>query len=102
MQKPALDNKLSFPIKLEPVTKQNWNKFVELFGNKGACGNCWCMYFRLNQKTFEAGKIDNGNKNAMKALVWANQPVGLLALHEDQPIAWCAFAPREDFSKLER
>ena len=102
MQKPAIDNKLSSPIKLEPVTKQNWNKFVELFGNKGACGNCWCMYFRLNQKTFEAGKIDNGNKNAMKALVWANQPVGLLALHEDQPIAWCAFAPREDFSKLER
>ena len=102
MQKPALDNRLPSSIKIEPVIKQNWNKFVELFGNKGACGNCWCMYFRLNQKAFVAGKIDSGNKKAMKALVWANQPVGLLAFHEEKPIAWCAFAPREDFSKLER
>ncbi len=89
-------------LKFEPVSKHNWNKFVELFGAKGACGNCWCMYYRLNKTDFSAGKTGDGNKNAMKKLVWSNQPVGLLGFYEDKPIAWCAFAPREDFPKLEK
>jgi predicted GNAT family acetyltransferase len=38
----------------------------------------------------------------MKELVWQNYPVGLLAIYDDTPVAWCAFAPREDFSKLSR
>jgi len=32
-------NQLAF----EPLTRSNWDKFVGLFGEKGACGNCWCM-----------------------------------------------------------
>ena len=88
-------------LTFEPVTKSNWSKLVQLFGEKGACGNCWCMYFRLKKAAFEEGKYEDGNKNAMKELVWSGQPAGLLALYEEQPIAWCAFAPREDFLKLE-
>jgi uncharacterized protein YdhG (YjbR/CyaY superfamily) len=41
-------------LSIEPLTKRNWNKFVKLFGENGACA-----------------------------------------------IAWCAFAPREDFIRLE-
>lgn len=84
----------------EPLTQKNWGKFVELFGNKGSCGNCWCMSFRLKKMDFEEGKINDGNKNAMKELVYTNKPTGLLAFYEDLPIAWCALAPREDFMKL--
>lgn len=90
-------NQLSF----KPLGKKNWNKFVQLFGNKGACGNCWCMYYRLTKSAFEEGKADDGNKTAMKNIVWANKPAGLLGIYEEQAIAWCAFAPREDFIKLE-
>lgn len=89
-------------LRFEPLTGQNWHKFVQLFGNKGACGNCWCMYFRLPKAEFDEGKINEGNKNAMHVLVKAGRPTGILAFHEDLPIAWCAFAPREDFLKLSR
>ncbi len=85
----------------EPVTKKNWGKFEELFGEKGACGNCWCMYYRLKKTDFVKGKVKNGNRNAMRKIVWSGKPVGLLAIHEGKPIAWLAFAPREDFLKLE-
>jgi GNAT superfamily N-acetyltransferase len=88
-------------LTFEPLTKRNWGKFVGLFGNKGACGNCWCMYYRLKKSDFQEGKVDEGNKSAMKEIVWKNQPAGLLGLFEGQAIAWCAFAPREDFIKLE-
>ncbi|MES2650058.1 MAG: GNAT family N-acetyltransferase [Bacteroidota bacterium] len=89
-------------LRFEPLTRNNWDQFVQLFGSNGACGNCWCMYYRLNPGDFKAGKNDDGNKEAMKQLVWENRPVGLLGFYEDLPIAWCAFAPRQDFSKLER
>lgn len=94
---PDFLNQLTF----EPLTKANWNKFVQLFGNKGACGNCWCMYYRLTKSDYQEGKTDDGNKASMKDLVWEDKPTGILGFYEGQAIAWCAFAPREDFIKLE-
>lgn len=38
----------------------------------------------------------------MKKLVWDGKPAGIIALFEDQPVAWCAFAPRNDFIKLSK
>lgn len=91
-------NQLSF----EPLTRLNWNKFVLLFGKNGACGNCWCMYYRLTKSEFLEGKSDEGNKKAMKDIIWENKPAGMLGIYEGEAIAWCAFAPREDFIKLEK
>ena len=88
-------------LTFEPLTKRNWGKFVKLFGDKGACGNCWCMYYRLKKSDFQDGKVDDGNKNAMKEIVWEDKPAGILGLYEGEAIAWCAFAPREDFIRLE-
>ncbi|MBV6647487.1 MAG: GNAT family N-acetyltransferase [Cyclobacteriaceae bacterium] len=92
----------STDLRFEPLTKNNWNSFIELFGKNGAGANCWCMHFRLNKSDHEEGKVNDGNKNAMKQLVWNNQPTGLLAFFEDIPIAWCAFSPREDFVRLQK
>ncbi|MDD4967854.1 MAG: GNAT family N-acetyltransferase [Paludibacter sp.] len=89
-------------LTFEPLTRQNWGQFEALFGSKGACGNCWCMYYRLSKADFKEGKSEEGNKNAMKELVWENKPAGILGFYDGQAIAWCAFAPREDFTKLEK
>lgn len=91
-------NQLTF----EPLSRTNWGKFVQLFGERGACGNCWCMWPRLRKQDFQEGKANDGNKLAMKRLVWDEKPAGILAFYEDMPVAWCAFAPREDFVRLER
>jgi GNAT superfamily N-acetyltransferase len=89
-------------LTFEPLTKANWGKFEHLFGTKGAFGNCWCMYYRLKKADFSEGKINDGNKDAMHNLVLENKPTGILGFYEEEPIAWCAFAPREDFMKLEK
>jgi GNAT superfamily N-acetyltransferase len=89
-------------LTFEPLKKSNWPKFEQLFGEKGACGNCWCMYYRLPKSEFNEGKINSGNKEKMKELVWENKPTGMLAFYEGRAIAWCAFAPRKDFGKLAR
>lgn len=95
------DADIANEMTFEPLSKKNWSRFVQLFGEKGACGNCWCMYFRLSKTDFTEGKQNDGNKESMKELVWAGRPTGIIGSYEDQPIAWCAFAPREDHMKLE-
>ena len=87
---------------VEPLTIANWSKFVRLFGENGACGNCWCMYYRLNKAAYLEGKADGGNKAAMYQLVKEHRPTGMLAFIEDEPVAWCALAPREHFTRLEK
>ncbi len=99
---PVKETVLASEMTFEPLTKANWGKFTELFGERGAGGNCWCMFYRLNPADFAEGKQNNGNKDALKALVWDNAPTGVIGFYEGKAIAWCAFSPREDFSKLAR
>lgn len=89
-------------ITYEWLTKDNWALLVELFGERGACGNCWCMYFRLNKAAFISGKTDGGNKGALKQLVWSDLPTGVLAVCDGIAVGWCAVAPREHYLKIER
>ena len=102
MQKSQATGDILSRLTFEPLTSRNWHKFVELFGNKGACGNCWCMYFRVGKDEFNEGKFDEGNKEAMHRLVMKDLPTGILGFYDKQAIAWCAFAPRDHFAKLER
>jgi len=102
MKKTDFDKDLLNQLTFEPLNKTNWTKFVNLFGDRGACGNCWCMFYRLPKADFNKGKANEGNKEAMHKLVLNNCPTGILAIYHGQAIAWCAFAPREHFMKLEK
>ncbi len=87
-------------LKFEPLTPKTWQAFEALFGERGACGGCWCMNERLRKADFEEGKYD-GNKQRMKEIVWAGKPTGLLAFYDGEAIAWCSLAPREEFARIE-
>ena len=99
MKKNKPDEEFLNDLTIEPLTTENWGKFEQLFGTRGACGHCWCMYYRLSKTDFQEGKFEEGNKLAMKDLVWRGKPAGILAIY-GLAIAWCAFAPREDYLKL--
>jgi GNAT superfamily N-acetyltransferase len=88
-------------LKFHPVTPERWKDFKTLFGERGACGGCWCMWWRLKRSEFEKQKGE-GNKKAMKKIIHSGEVPGLLAYADGQPIAWCSVAPREAFSALER
>jgi len=91
------------PIELifHPVTPERWADVEELFGERGACGGCWCMFWRLPRKKFDAGK-GAGNKRAFKKIVRSGEKPGIVAYVGQEPIAWCAIARREDYLALER
>lgn len=95
--KPVALRELAF----RPLTPARWRDLEGLFGERGACGGCWCMWWRLKRSQFEKQK-GAGNKRALKRLVASGQVPGLLAYANGQPVAWCAVAPRESYSVLER
>lgn len=90
------------PAKLEfhPVTAKRWRDLEKLFGERGACGGCWCMCWRLKRSQFEKQK-GAGNKKALKKMVAAGEVPGLLAYAGREPVGWCSVAPREAFPVLE-
>ena len=84
-----------------PATAARWEDLLELFGPRGACGGCWCMYWRLPRSRYLAGKGD-GNRRTLRRLVIQGPAPGLIGYRGDRPVAWCAIGPRESFPGLDR
>jgi hypothetical protein len=88
-------------LSVQPLTAGRWSDLEALFGERGACGGCWCMWWRLPRKQFEQQK-GQLNRVALRALAESGAAPGLLGYRQGQPIAWCALGPREAFPALER
>jgi GNAT superfamily N-acetyltransferase len=84
-----------------PVTPDRWPDLEALFGQRGACGGCWCMTWRLPRAVFESQKGE-GNRKALGRLVKSGHAPGILLYDGTTPIGWCAVAPREQYPALER
>jgi GNAT superfamily N-acetyltransferase len=82
-----------------PLTVATWDDLVALFGDKGACGGCWCMYWRVRAADYNNQKGE-ANKKAMKKLLKKSSP-GIIAYVRDKAVGWCAVAPRDEYIRLE-
>ncbi len=87
-------------ITFKPLTPKTWDDFETLFGERGACGGCWCMSPRLSRKDFITKKGAD-NKRTMKNLVKKKEQIGLIGYAGKEPAAWCAVAPREKYIRME-
>lgn len=88
-------------LTFELLTPERWPDLEALFGERGATGGCWCMWWRLKRSQFEQQKGE-GNKRAFRQIVHSGERPGLLAYAGGQPIAWCAVGPRETYPVLDR
>jgi len=88
-------------LEFHPLTDDRWNDYAALFGKRGACGGCWCMWWRQTAKEYEASKGDR-NRRKMKKLVGSGEVPGIIAYHDGEPVGWCAVAPRSEYPRLSR
>jgi GNAT superfamily N-acetyltransferase len=90
-------------LRLRALTPADW-PFVEiLFGDRGACGGCWCMEWRRDVPGHEAKKFrGEANRTALRALVMAGEAQGVLAFADDTPVGWCSVGPHGSFPTLLR
>lgn len=88
-------------LEFHPLRPNRWSDFERLFGEQGACGGCWCMWWRIKRSEFERQKGE-GNRQAMKAIVESSEVPGILAYEGNAPVGWCSVAPRGNFPVLNR
>jgi GNAT superfamily N-acetyltransferase len=92
---------MTLDLTFHPLAPERWADLAKLFGERGACGGCWCMAWRLRRPDFDKGK-GQANKRAFRRLVNRGNPPGVLAYDQDEAIGWCAVAPRADYVTLGR
>lgn len=96
--------KVKVKVKLERLAPERWPDVERLFGEKGACAGCWCMFWRLERGERMEDVKGGEAKRRFKALVLAGKADGLLAYDEatKEPVGWLTFGPRRSFPKLDR
>jgi ribosomal protein S18 acetylase RimI-like enzyme len=90
-----------------PLTPDRWTDLEAIFGAKGCsvARSCRCMAYRLSGSR---GPLPPGvtraqaNRAALKALVDAGNPPGLIGYRGNIPVGWVSIGPREEYSRLKR
>lgn len=87
---------------IRELTPASWPDLERLFGKNGACGGCWCMFWRLSAgERYEDVKGPKARRR-FRALVTGGLAHGLIAYARDEPVGWCAFERRVDLPRLDR
>jgi len=89
----------SLDLTFHPLTQNLWRDFEILFGPNGACGGCWCMYWKLRGKAFEEAAGDTA-RQMHKSIIDAKVVTGLIAYGEGYPVGWIAVEPRKAYLRL--
>ncbi len=87
-------------LTIRPLRPALWSALEDLFGDRGACGGCWCMYWRIGGAYRR--RPPARNKAAFQEVVRRGPPPGLLAFEGDLAVGWCQLTPRDDLPWLDR
>ena len=86
-------------LTFHPLTPDRFVDFERIFGPSGACGGCWCMFWKLRGKAFDEAAGDIA-RQMHKSIIDANIVTGLLAYSASEPIGWIAVEPRSAYPRL--
>jgi GNAT superfamily N-acetyltransferase len=87
-------------LTVRPLTPDLWPALEDLFGETGAVGGCWCMYWRIGRAYRERPREEN--RAAFREVVKRGPPPGLLAFDGDMAVGWCQLTPRDALPWLDR
>jgi GNAT superfamily N-acetyltransferase len=88
-------------LAFHPLTPDRWHDLATLFGPRGACGGCWCMWWKTPRSEWDRQK-GGRNRAAFRRIILSGGEPGILAYDGAQPVAWCAVEPRENYPVLNR
>jgi GNAT superfamily N-acetyltransferase len=94
-------------LAVAPLTPDRWPDLEAIFNAKGCsvARGCWCMAYRLggSREPLPRGMTRaQANRAALKALVDAGTPPGLIGYRGKVPVGWVSIGPREEYERLKR
>jgi GNAT superfamily N-acetyltransferase len=112
-------------VDVRPLTPDRLDDLARLFGTSGVSTGCWCMWFMLTSREFQAG-WRGANRARFEEYARASaEPLGLLAYTDTAgspeaagnqgtaerpdppgtagvPVGWCATGPRARYGRMLR
>ncbi len=88
-------------FQFHPVTPERLPDLAAFSQCHGKFRYCSCMRWRMASSDYRRSSKEQ-RIAALEALASAGAPVGILAYHQGEPVAWCSVAPRESYAALER
>ena len=86
-------------LSFKPLKRNLWTDLEELFGPRGACAGCWCMFWKLRGKAYdEARGIET--RQMHKSIIDSGTVTGLMAYLHGEVVGWVAVEPRSAYPKL--
>jgi len=89
----------SASLSFHPLTSSRFADFERLFGPRGACGGCWCMFWKLRGKAFDENTGEPA-RQMQKSIIDSGTVPGLLAYQDNEPVGWIAVEPRSAYPRL--
>jgi GNAT superfamily N-acetyltransferase len=89
-------------LDVRELTPALWPDVEKLFGKNGACGGCWCMFWRLPAGQRYAQLKGPALKRRFRAAVAKGEVQGALAFADGEAVGWVTYGPRLTFPRLER
>jgi GNAT superfamily N-acetyltransferase len=86
-------------LTFHPATPDRWTDVEALFGSNGACGGCWCQFWKQSPAEYRAGKGE-ANRRLLRRSVKGGERPGLLAYVGAEPVGWVAVEPRASYRRL--
>ncbi len=86
-------------LSFKPLKRNLWTDFEELFGPRGACAGCWCMFWKVRGKAFDEVR-GYETRQMHKSIVDSGVSTGLLAYLHGEVVGWVAVEPRAAYEKL--
>lgn len=83
------------------IVPADWDSFQAVMGDKGGCGGCWCMLWRLSKRRMDT-QMGEPNRLAMKAIFDAGHIPGLVCFIGQDPIGWIQVDRRASFPRLQK
>ena len=85
--------------RVHPLTADRFDHLATLFGDRGAFGGCWCMWFRKPNAAWVTS-VGAVNRRDLEALTEVGRVPGLLAYVDDVPVGWVSVAPRSEYTRI--
>jgi GNAT superfamily N-acetyltransferase len=89
-------------VEIRELTPERWDDLAALFGANGACGGCWCMWWRIEKGERWAEVKGATARRRMRAMVKAGRALGALAYVDGVPVGWVSYGPRKEYPRLDR
>lgn len=87
-------------VHVSAASRDRWDDVVAVMGTRGDPSHCWCQFFRLRGKDWQVATRAANRARLHSQVQGSQHPPGVIAYIDDQPVGWCAVAPKQDYPRV--